>query len=141
MIPTLLPLVVPEIIIMTTYGAINDGKVGIIMILGIQCGWISLVIVHFIYNITLRQWAHIDGLVQERCNSIANALELRLSCTKPTICDDNMFDAILLSDNLQHFHQIVFFRTSNTYNHIFRLLRLNFWMKGQRVILKFHPAV
>ena len=23
----------------------------------------------------------IDGLVQERCNSIANALELRLSCT------------------------------------------------------------
>ena len=29
---------------------------------------------------------HIDGLVQERCNSIANALELRLSCTNPSIC-------------------------------------------------------
>ena len=28
---------------------------------------------------------YIDGLVQERCNSIANALELRLSCTKPSI--------------------------------------------------------
>ena len=28
-----------------------------------------------------------DGLVQERCNSIANALELRLSCTDPSICD------------------------------------------------------
>ena len=27
----------------------------------------------------------IDGLVQERCNSIANALELRLSCTNPSI--------------------------------------------------------
>ena len=31
------------------------------------------------------QW-HIDGLVQERRNSIANALELRLSYTNPLIC-------------------------------------------------------
>ena len=29
--------------------------------------------------------AYIDGLVQERRNSIANALELRLSCTNPSI--------------------------------------------------------
>ena len=29
---------------------------------------------------------HIDGLVEERRNSIANALELRLSCSKPSIC-------------------------------------------------------
>ena len=28
---------------------------------------------------------HIDGLVQERRNSIANALEIRLSCTNPSI--------------------------------------------------------
>ena len=28
----------------------------------------------------------IDGLVQERRNSIANALELRLSCTNPLRC-------------------------------------------------------
>ena len=28
---------------------------------------------------------YIDGLVQEWCNSIANALELRLSCTNPSI--------------------------------------------------------
>ena len=28
---------------------------------------------------------HIGGLVQKRCNSIANALELRLSSTKPSI--------------------------------------------------------
>ena len=27
---------------------------------------------------------YIDGLVQERCNSIANTLELHLSCTKPS---------------------------------------------------------
>ena len=30
---------------------------------------------------------HLDGLIQERCNSIANALELHLSCTNPSICD------------------------------------------------------
>ena len=30
--------------------------------------------------------ACIDGLVQERRNSIANALELRLSCTNPSMC-------------------------------------------------------
>ena len=29
---------------------------------------------------------YIDELVQERRNSIANALQLRLSCTKPSIC-------------------------------------------------------
>ena len=37
---------------------------------------------------SLMQNAHgnnIDGLVQERHNSIANALELRLSCTNPLI--------------------------------------------------------
>ena len=28
---------------------------------------------------------YIDGLVQERCNSIAVALELHLSCTNPSI--------------------------------------------------------
>ena len=29
---------------------------------------------------------HIDGLVQERHNSIANKPELRLSCTNPSTC-------------------------------------------------------
>ena len=29
---------------------------------------------------------YIGGLVQEICNSIANALELSLSCTTPLIC-------------------------------------------------------
>ena len=40
-------------------------------------------------NLWCYQWRqsshHIDGLVQERRNSIANALELRLSCTNPSI--------------------------------------------------------
>ena len=34
--------------------------------------------------------AHIDGLVQERRNSIANALKLRLSCINPSIWDINL---------------------------------------------------
>ena len=31
-------------------------------------------------------WELFDGLVQERRNSIVNALELRLSCTNPSNC-------------------------------------------------------
>ena len=33
--------------------------------------------------VIVRKGHQIDGLVQERRNSIANALELRLSCTNP----------------------------------------------------------
>ena len=33
---------------------------------------------------------HIVGLVQERHNSIANAMELRLSCTNPSICSPDI---------------------------------------------------
>ena len=33
---------------------------------------------------------YIDGLVQERCNSIADTLELRLSCTEPSIQDGSI---------------------------------------------------
>ena len=36
--------------------------------------------------INIYMCAYIDGLVQERSNSIANTLELRLSCTNPSIC-------------------------------------------------------
>ena len=32
------------------------------------------------------QTEHFDGLMQERCNSSALAMELRLSCTNPSIC-------------------------------------------------------
>ena len=37
---------------------------------------------------TLCVYNHVDKLVQERCNSIANALELRLSHTNPSIFDN-----------------------------------------------------
>ena len=32
----------------------------------------------------IKESAHIDGLVQERCNCIVNALELCLCCTNPS---------------------------------------------------------
>ena len=35
--------------------------------------------------------SYIDRLVQERRNSIANALELRLSCTNPSIWKDCLY--------------------------------------------------
>ena len=31
---------------------------------------------------------HIDGLVQEKRNYIANAMELRFSCTNQSMCGD-----------------------------------------------------
>ena len=37
------------------------------------------------WQLHVTQAAHIDGLMQERRNSIAKALELRLSCTQPSI--------------------------------------------------------
>ena len=41
------------------------------------------------WNISCEQGQyHIDGLVQERCNSIANALELCLSCIKALMSAD-----------------------------------------------------
>ena len=40
------------------------------LILGPICRWVG---------------AYVDGLVQERRNSIANAVELRLSCINPSI--------------------------------------------------------
>ena len=39
----------------------------------------------FTLEICLNRAVYIDGLVQERRNSIANTLELRLSCTNPSI--------------------------------------------------------
>ena len=37
-------------------------------------------------TILIQLGAHFDGLVHERRNSIANTLELRFSCTNPSIC-------------------------------------------------------
>ena len=34
----------------------------------------------------LRKYIYTHGLVQQRCNSSALAMELRLSCTNPMIC-------------------------------------------------------
>ena len=37
------------------------------------------------HTLNTRKTPHIHGLVQERCNSVANTLELCLSCTNPSI--------------------------------------------------------
>ena len=51
-----------------------------------------------------RDWqAYIDELVQERRNSIANALDLRLSCIIPPICCwkfGDIFDVIWIKGNI-----------------------------------------
>ena len=41
---------------------------------------------------------HINGLMQERHNSIANALELCLSCTNPSICQRMIWALLTLLD-------------------------------------------
>ena len=51
----------------------------------------------------VRSQQYIDGLVQERRNSIANALELRFSCTNPSICLQPMIFAITLMTLKSHF--------------------------------------
>ena len=48
----------------------------------------------------------IDSLVQESRNSIANALELRLSCTNPSICcgdltDQKWWDSLLTQSYIE----------------------------------------
>ena len=43
---------------------------------------------------------HIDGLVQERCNSSALAMELRLSCTNPSIY--NVMQSVMLCEIKWH---------------------------------------
>ena len=40
-------------------------------------------------------YIYLDGLVQERRNSIANALELRLSCTNPSLCSLSVASCLL----------------------------------------------
>ena len=40
------------------------------------------------------RWGYIDGLVQEKRNSIANALEICLSCTNPSIQDKEAWQAL-----------------------------------------------
>ena len=56
-------------------------------ILFTECDHASLVYIYrYICNqLCIVWWHHINGLVQERRNSIASALELPLSCTNPPI--------------------------------------------------------
>ena len=54
----------------------------------------------FSKSLHYRPW-HVDGLVQEKCNSIANALELHLSCTTASMC--TQFYSVCLVVFCHHF--------------------------------------
>ena len=47
--------------------------------------YVFLALTHWWGHLLQLPYQHINGLVQERRNSIANTLELRLSCTNPSI--------------------------------------------------------
>ena len=66
------------------------GNVNLIIYIAHRCitlGKVILMPLSILSQLNLMKYVtHIDGLMQERHNSIANALKLRLSCTNPTIC-------------------------------------------------------
>ena len=85
-----------------------QGEMRNIYILGFCASYIRYLTVYLFY--TIKRWSqllkmfpmedrdqpishshHINGLVQERRNSIANTLELHLSCTNPSISWELMF--------------------------------------------------
>ena len=59
-----------------------------------QTGSIPLNKLGYVFSFKTCKWSrqHIDGLVQERCNSVANALELCLPYPYPSIWDDSLFN-------------------------------------------------
>ena len=57
---------------------------------------------------------HIDGLVQERRNFIANALELRLSCINPLICSKCAVRIIVIITTVVKSHVIVIISYANS---------------------------
>ena len=68
-------------------GPMNFAIRGIIP-LGSQCSMYEVsAMMRMDYYRLLIYHSHIDGLVQERCNSNALAMELLLSCTNPSIYD------------------------------------------------------
>ena len=55
-----------------------------VLIHAVACRWTWAITLTC--DVPVRYRLYIDGLVQERRNSIALAMELRLSCTNPSIC-------------------------------------------------------
>ena len=64
------------------------------------------------------QQHHIDGLIQERRNSIANALELRLSCTNPSICSRCTIGWDILVPSIDNSNTWLYLKTCITAKHI-----------------------
>ena len=57
---------------------------------------------YFLAIISLFFVKHIDGLVQERRNSSALAIELRLSCTNPLIYECKIFWVIIAINGMYY---------------------------------------
>ena len=54
--------------------------------------WMPVVYLAMFFKVAYWHLGHyIDGLVQEGRNSSALAMELRLSCTKPSICSESQW--------------------------------------------------
>ena len=69
--------------------------------------------------------------MQERCNSIANALELHLSCTKPSICSSKA----LLNKFPVHIHDILLQHASLTCYKYLCLMLFHFSISYPRYVL------
>ena len=83
-------------------------------------------------NLPLSHWCtlHINGLVKERRNSIANALELRLSCTNPSICFHSFHFRWLLDTGLAADWEMEYGRWINRSG-------ANWWILGKWCITHF----
>ena len=64
-------------------GYTNENNNGTIFTEELFCNWVLFI--HFDIQLLVLNY-HIDALVQEKRNSSALAMELRLSCTNPSIC-------------------------------------------------------
>ena len=70
---------------------------------------------------------YIDGWVQERRNSIANALELRLSCTNPMTSSDHLWLwLILIMDVICIYADEI----ENPEHHELKICRLDWFLKS-----------
>ena len=77
------------------------------------------IIVH--YNIIIH---HIYGLVQERCNSIANTLELHFSCTNHSISSDKIWKCVWDDSNYSKLERLRIASMRNGSTNYFSQLKL-----------------
>ena len=91
---------------------VQQGDFPIVSLMGMLCYFIckllKFVLIGSSSNINE---TYIDGLVQDCSNSIANALELLQSCTKPSIYSPNIMDALLQQLQFLYFIRVLYSET------------------------------